>query len=219
MYPYIHDNVRRILKEIPPEVSIVAAAKTRTHDEIMAAVEAGIQRIGENYIQEAATAYDAIGGCVKWHFIGHLQLNKVKKAVEIFDLIETVDSLELAEVIDRQAAVSNKIMPVLIEVNIGRETQKNGVMPEALSELAEAIDTLPNLQLRGLMTMGPYVPAEQLRPYFAETRRLFDQMQQAKLVRTDIRYLSMGMSDSYRVAIEEGANLVRLGTAIFGPRR
>jgi uncharacterized pyridoxal phosphate-containing UPF0001 family protein len=110
-------------------------------------------------------------------------------------------------------------MSVLIEVNIGREAQKNGVRPEALSGLAEAIDNLPNLQLRGLMTMGPYVPAEQLRPHFAETYRLFDDLKQTKFMRADICHLSMGMSDSYRVAIEEGATLVRLGTAIFGPRR
>jgi pyridoxal phosphate enzyme (YggS family) len=218
MNQQIRDNVRRLLAEIPPEVEIMAAVKTRTAGEIAAAVDAGISTIGENYIQEAEAAVKALGERARWHFIGHLQLNKVKKAVEIFNVIETVDSLALAQAINRHAIVAGKTMPVLIEVNIGREPQKNGVLPELVVDLARSISQLPNVKLAGLMTMGPLLPAESLRPFFAETQRIFESLRLECLPGTDIRYLSMGMSDSYRVAIEEGANLIRLGTALFGSR-
>ena len=219
MYQNIRDNVRGLLTEIPPGIGIVAAAKSRTQDEIAAALDSGIAIIGENFVQEAEAARNIIGGRPLWHFIGHLQLNKVRKAVELFDLIETVDNLAVAQAIDRHAAAAGKIMPVLIEVNIGREARKNGVLPESMGDLARSIAGLQNLRLSGLMTMGPRLDPEKLRPYFAETRRLFETLRAENLKGADIRYLSMGMSDSYRVAIEEGANLVRLGTAIFGPRR
>ncbi len=214
----IRDNVRRLMAEIPSHVLIVAAAKSRTADEIAAAINSGITVLGENFVQEAEAAKNVLGDRTLWHFIGHLQLNKVKKAVKLFDLIETVDSLALAQAIDRHAAAAGKVMPVLLEVNIGREPRKNGVMPESVADLARSITRLPNLRLSGLMTMGPPLEPEKMRPYFAETRRLFEGLRAEDLLGADIRYLSMGMSDSYRVAIEEGANLVRLGTAIFGPR-
>jgi hypothetical protein len=218
MNQHIRDNVHRLLAEIPSDVAIVAAAKSRTPEEIAAAIDAGISIVGENYVQEAETVRSCLGGRARWHFIGHLQLNKVKKAVELFELIETVDSLELAKVIDHYAAAVGKMMPVLIEVNIGREAQKNGVLPGSVGTLARAITGLPNLRLSGLMTIGPRLSPDEMRPYFSETRRLYEWLQRGGLTGADIRYLSMGMSDSYRVAIEEGANLVRLGTAIFGPR-
>ncbi len=218
MYQHIRDNIRRLRDEISPHVGIVAAAKTRNPDEICAAIDAGISIIGENYVKETENTKRIIGSCGEWHFIGHLQLNKVRKAVELFDLIETIDSLALVQAIAYHSGMAGKIMPVLIEVNIGREPQKNGVLPELVVDLARSISQLPNVKLAGLMTMGPLLPAESLRPFFAETRRLFESLHRECLPGTDIRYLSMGMSDSYRVAIEEGANLIRLGTAIFGPR-
>jgi pyridoxal phosphate enzyme (YggS family) len=218
MYQNIRDNVRRLLAEMPSGVSMVAAAKSRTPDEITAAIDSGITIVGENFVQEAEPAKSIIGDRPRWHFIGHLQLNKVKKAVEIFDLIETVDDFELAKSINRHSGAAGKIMPVLIEVNVGKETQKSGVLPDAVDDLARSITRLPNLRLSGLMTMGPRLEPEEMRPYFAATRVLFERLRNEHLPGTDIRYLSMGMSDSFRVAIEEGANLVRLGTAIFGPR-
>ena len=218
MYQHIRDNTRRLLAEIPPDVTILAAVKTRTPVEITAALDAGISAIGENYVQEAESSKSALSGRGEWHLIGHLQLNKIKKAVKVFDFIETVDSLELAAAINRHAAAVGKVMPVLIEVNIGRERQKNGALPESVPDLARSIALLPNLRLSGLMTMGPLLPPEALRPFFAETRRLYDSLKQSCLPGADIRLISMGMSDSYKVAIEEGANLVRLGAAIFGPR-
>ena len=218
MYQPIWNNVRRLRAEIPDHVIIVAAAKSRTCDEIAAAMDAGISVIGENYIQEAEPARRSLGCRGNWHFIGHLQLNKAKKAVELFDLIETVDNIRLAQTIDRHAATVGKMMPVMIEVNICREAQKNGALPESVAELAHSIALLPNLQLSGLMAMGPLIRPEDLRPYFAAVRRIYEDLHGMCLPGTNIRYLSMGMSDSYKVAIDEGANIVRLGTAIFGPR-
>ncbi len=215
----IKENVRHILRELPPGVELVAAAKQQTPEKILAAIEGGIKIVGENYVQEAAAAFQVIGRKVQWSFIGHLQKNKVKKAVEIFDIIETVDSVELAEEINKRCAAVSRIMPVLIEVNSGREPQKFGVFPEKVEELARAIVALPHLKLRGLMTMGPLEgEPEEARPYFRLTRELFEELKRLKLPGAEINILSMGMSSSYRVAIEEGANRVRIGTLIFGPR-
>lgn len=216
---FIKENVKKLLQELPPGVELVAAAKQQSPERILAAIEAGIRIIGENYVQEAQAAFQVIGRQVQWSFIGHLQKNKVKKAVEIFDLIETVDSIELAEEINKRAAAQNKIMPVLIEVNSGREPQKFGVFPEKVEELARTLTQFPNLKLSGLMTMGPFEDnPEEARPYFRETRQLFDYLKSLNLPGTEIRILSMGMTSSYRVAIEEGATRVRIGTKIFGPR-
>jgi len=151
----IRHNVEDLLKEIPRGVQLVAAAKTRSVEEIMEAVNAGIQVIGENYVQEARAVYPVLKDRVKWHFIGHLQKNKVKRAVELFDMIETVDSLALAAVIDKQCRQIDKVMPVLIEVNSGREEQKAGVLPEDTENLVREIAKLSNIQVKGLMTMGP----------------------------------------------------------------
>lgn len=215
----IKDNVRQLLRELPPGVELVAAAKQQTPEKILAAIEGGIKIVGENYVQEAAAAFQAIGRRVQWSYIGHLQKNKVKKAVEIFDLIETVDSPELAEEIDKRCAAVSKTMPVLIEVNSGREPQKFGVLPEKVEELARVIINLPQLKLSGLMTMGPLEgDPEEARPYFRLTRQLFQELKKLNLPGAELNILSMGMSNSYRVAIEEGATRVRIGTKIFGPR-
>jgi len=215
----IRHNVEELLKEIPRGVQLVAAAKTRFAEEIMEAVDAGIQVIGENYVQEARTVYPVLKDKVKWHFIGHLQKNKVKRAVELFDMIETVDSLSLAAVIDKQCRQIDKIMPVLIEVNSGREKQKAGVLPEDTENLVREIAKLINIQVKGLMTMGPAAQdPESLQPYFRETRQLYDNLKQLDIPNVNIRYLSMGMTDSYQLAIREGANIVRIGSRIFGAR-
>ncbi len=204
---------------MPEGVQLVAAAKTRKPEEILEAIEAGIKIVGENYVQEAERAYEVVGNKAKWHFIGHLQKNKVKKAVKIFDMIETVDSFELAKEIDKRCAQIGKVMSVLIEVNIGREEQKSGVLPENTEQLARDISTLPNIRLMGLMTMGPLSPdPEDSRPYFVAMQRLFEEMKKLDLPNTEMKYLSMGMTNSYQIAPEEGANIVRIGTKIFGER-
>ena len=216
----IKDNVKRLLKEIPDNVILVAAAKTRTPEEIMEAIDAGIKVIGENYIQEAKRAFTLVGKRAKWHFIGTIQKHNIRrKIVEMYDMIETISSLEIALEIDRKCAQVGKIMPVLIEINSGREPQKSGVMPEDTEKLIKRISPLKNIKIMGLMTMGPrFGNPEDARVYFKETRQIFEQIKSINIPNVEMRYLSMGMSNSYQVAIEEGANIVRVGTKIFGPR-
>ena len=215
----IKENVERILKELPAGVELVAAAKTKTAAEILEAVEAGIKIIGENYVQEAAEAFAVVGRRGKWHFIGHLQTNKAKKAVEIFDMIETVDSPDLAREIDKRSRNAGKVMPVLIEINSGEEEQKFGVRPKDAEALIREIAPLQNIRIEGLMTMGPFEgDPEDARPYFKITKQLFDAFKALALPGVEMKWLSMGMTNSYSVAIEEGTNMVRIGTKIFGPR-
>jgi pyridoxal phosphate enzyme (YggS family) len=215
----IRDNVIRILNELPPGVELVAAAKKRKPVEVLEAVEAGISIIGENYVQEAEEAYTVVGSKVRWHFIGHLQSNKVKKAVRLFDMIETVDSVKIAKEIDRQSHELGKVMPVLIEINSGREQQKSGVLPEDAQRLVSDISGFKNIRVEGLMTMGPrFGNPQDSRPYFAETRKVFEKIKGLDIADTDMKYLSMGMTNSYRIALEEGASIVRIGSKIFGDR-
>jgi pyridoxal phosphate enzyme (YggS family) len=215
----IKQNVRQILSELPSAIQLVAAAKTREPPEILEAIEAGVKIIGENYVQEAERAYKVIGNKAEWHYIGHLQKNKTKKAVEIFDMIETVDSVEIAREIDKRCAQIGKTMPVLIEINSGREKQKTGVYPENAEQLVAEIATLKNIRVMGLMTMGPrFGNPEDSRPYFVETRKIFDRIKKLNLPHVEMRYLSMGMTNSYQIALEEGANIVRIGSRIFGER-
>jgi pyridoxal phosphate enzyme (YggS family) len=215
----IKDNVAAILRELPPGVELVVAAKTRTAAEILEAIDAGVRIIGENYVQEAADVFPAIGRRARWHFIGHLQSNKVKRAVEIFDLVETVDSVALGREIDRRSAAAGKTMDVLVEVNSGREPQKAGVLPEEAEPLVRALAGLPNLHVLGLMTMGPFEgDPEDSRPYFKETKKVWDELKALAIPGAEMRHLSMGMTNSWRVAVEEGATMVRIGTAVFGLR-
>lgn len=215
----ITENIKRILEELPEGVGLVAAAKTRTPEDILEAIDAGVKIIGQNYVQEAEAAFEAVGRRARWHFIGHLQKNKVRKAVRLFDMIETLDSLELAQEIDKRAAQNARSLPVLIEINSGREPQKFGVLPEEAEALARQIAPLTHVRIQGVMTMGPYMgDPEDARPYFVETRRVFERLGTCAIPGVEMTFLSMGMTNSYRVAVEEGANLVRIGTLIFGPR-
>ncbi len=215
----IAENVRRLLEEVPKGVRVEAAAKTRTPEEISQAVAAGIGIIGENYVQELLRVRAAVAGNPKWHFIGHLQTNKVRKVVEAVDMIETVDSRRLAEEIEKRAGAAGRVMEILLEVNSGREEQKAGVFPENVRALVEGIVSLPHIAVRGLMTMGPLAgDPEEARPYFRATRELFEELRRNPVPGAEMEILSMGMTNSYRVAISEGANLVRIGTGIFGLR-
>lgn len=215
----IAENVKKILRELPEGVELVAAAKTRTPEEILQAAEAGVNIVGENYVQEARMAFTLVGHKVRWHFIGHLQRNKVKKAVEVFDMIETLDSIKLAAEIDKRCLRIGKIMPVLIEINSGKEKQKFGIWPEDAESLIRQAAEFKNIKIQGLMTMGPaFGNPEDARPYFINTKRLFDKIKALDIPGIEMKFLSMGMTNSYRVAIQEGANMVRIGTKIFGPR-
>ncbi|HVN70742.1 MAG TPA: YggS family pyridoxal phosphate-dependent enzyme [Desulfomonilia bacterium] len=215
----IRDNVVKLLSEIPQGIIVVAAAKSRNATEILEAIEAGITAVGENYLQESKMMIETVGKKAAWHFIGHIQKNKVKHIVPLFDMIETVDSLELAAMIGQHAAKHGRIMPVLIEVNIAHEEQKHGAMPEAVPDLIKQMSSLPDIWVKGLMTMGPFVEdPEELRPYFRQARKLFEEIIALDIPNVDMEHLSMGMSDSFRIAIEEGATMVRIGTRIFGQR-
>jgi hypothetical protein len=173
----ITTNVEAILRQLPPGVQVVAAVKTRSAAEIMEAHAAGIRIVGENYLQDASAVMPHCHAPLEWHFIGHVQKNKVRQIVPAFDLIETVDSLELGRLIASCATKHAKTMPVLIEINSGREPQKHGVWPEQAAELVENLGWLEGLKVVGLMTMGPFLddPAG-LRSYFRATRRLFEEL-------------------------------------------
>ena len=213
----IHTNVQSLLKELPPGVKVVAAAKGRSSDECRQAIDAGISIIGENYLQETEKIKEEVQRHAEWHFIGHLQRNKVRKAIQMFDMIQSVDSHQLAQAINRHCAQTGTIMPILCEVNIGEEQKKYGVSPEDVEEFLRDISLLKHVRVMGLMTMGPMVQQpDDIRPLFKHARELFFAMKQLAIPRITMRYLSMGMSDNYRVAIQEGANMIRIGTGIFG---
>ena len=213
------ESVRHILDNVPSDVIVVAAAKGRTLTEVEAVIEAGITHIGHNYIQEAQLMVPALAGKATWHMIGHLQRNKAKKAVQLFDVLETVDSLHLAQTIDRRCAAIGKVIPILIEINSGEEPSKTGVLPKDVDELVATISDLKHISIQGLMTMGPrFGDPENARSFFQETKRAFERLSKSNIPNIEMRYLSMGMSNSYLVAIEEGANIVRIGTKIFGSR-
>lgn len=213
----IHTNVQSLLKELPPGVKVVAAAKGRSSDECRQAIDAGISIIGENYLQETERIKEEVQRRAEWHFIGHLQRNKVRKAIQMFDMIQSVDSHQLAQTIDRHCAQAGTIMPILCEVNIGEEQKKHGVPPGDVEEFLRDISSLKHVRVMGLMTMGPMVQQpDDIRPLFKYARELFLAMKQLAMPRITMRYLSMGMSDTYRIAIQEGANMIRIGTGIFG---
>jgi hypothetical protein len=213
----IKRNAERLLNEIPEHVTLLAAAKTRTPQEVRAAWQGGVRCFGHNYVQEAQAMLSALDIEAQWHLIGHLQRNKAKYAVDLFDVVETVDSARLARELDKRCAQAGRVLPVMIEINSGREENKDGILPEKVDELLEELVKMEHLRLCGLMTMGPLTGDPQLsRPYFQTTRAIFERINKED---PQVKWLSMGMSHSYRIAIEEGANLVRIGTALFGPRK
>ncbi|MFH1360362.1 MAG: YggS family pyridoxal phosphate-dependent enzyme [Candidatus Omnitrophota bacterium] len=221
----LKENYQRIRSEIPSHVTLVVAVKQRSPNQVTEMIGAGATDIGENYVQEAQRMIDALGEKakkVKWHMIGELQTNKINKALPVFDMIQTVDSVEKAEAMDKRvAAAGKKKISCLIEVNIAGETCKSGAKGDydAVEQIARRISTLDHLRLEGLMTMGPLSEdPEESRPYFKAAKTIFDQLKSLSLPNGEMKTLSMGMSASYKAAIEEGANMVRLGTALFGPR-
>ncbi len=220
--PAISSRYAAIRAALPPHVTIVLAAKTRTVDEVREVVGAGATDIGYNYVQEAVAMKAALGEAaarVRWHLIGHLQTNKITRALQVFDTLQTIDTVERAEAVSRRVAEGRQV-PVLLEINVARETNKSGFAPESgtLLEAARRVAALPCLALRGLMTMGPAdAGAEELRPFFRQAADLLMRLRDALPDHT-LDTLSMGMSDSYLVAVEEGATMVRLGTVVFGER-
>jgi len=202
-------------------IRLVAVSKTMGTDIMRTAAEAGATIFGENFIQETRTKISALSSYpISWHFIGHLQTKKSKIAVDLFDLIHSVDSLKLARALNKHAGNIGKIQKILIQVNIANEPTKYGVAASEAAGLAQEISGLENLSVRGLMTMPPlFDDPEKARPYFSALRELRDRIEDEKLANVSMAELSMGMSGDFEVAIAEGATLVRIGTAVFGKRR
>ena len=204
----------------PKTVKLVAVSKTVPADRILAAIEAGVKDLGENYVQEAREKIEALGReTVAWHFIGHLQSNKAKYVVKLFDLIHSVDSLKLAEELDKRARAIGKVQKVLVQVNISGEATKSGIDTEATVALVRQIAPLDNLAICGLMTMPPYFNSpEKVRPYFRALKELHNLIRREAIANVHMAELSMGMTGDFEAGIQEGATLVRIGTAIFGER-
>ncbi|MCB0292090.1 MAG: YggS family pyridoxal phosphate-dependent enzyme [Calditrichaeota bacterium] len=225
----LRDNIQLVQERIaaaaarcgksPDDITLVAVSKTVAVEKINQAIELGIRHIGESRIQEARQKLPEITAPVTRHLIGHLQRNKVKYAVKLFDMIQSVDNLALAEELNARCAKLDLRMPILIEVNTSGEASKFGCQPEEALTLLKAIDRLPQLDTRGFMTIAVYSEdTARVRGCFKHLKRIFDEAQSLTLVNAHIDLLSMGMSSDYEVAIEEGANLVRVGSAIFGER-
>ena len=223
----VRDNLLKVRERIeraaqkagrdPKEIELVAVSKTVEVDRIKEAIEAGVSILGENYVQEAQKKIEALEKPVSWHFIGHLQSNKAKYAVRLFDAIHSIDSVPLAEELDRRAAQSDRVVRVMIEVNLSKEATKFGTDEAKVFNLAGRIQDLDHLSLEGLMTMPPYFDSPEMsRPYYVALRELKEKMIKEGI---PLKELSMGMSNDFEIAIEEGATYVRVGTAIFGPRK
>lgn len=223
------NNIRKIREAIaeaalrsgraPSEVRLMAVTKTVGDDRILEAIEAGVDIMGENYIQEAKRKIEAMDVDVRWHMIGHLQSNKAKYAVRLFDMVHSVDRMGLAAELDKRSAAVGRVTDILVEVNVSGEESKSGVRADKAPALVREIARLDNLSIRGLMTMPPWFDdPEDARPYFVALRELRDRIAAEEIPAVDLRELSMGMSGDYGVAVEEGATIVRIGTAIFGAR-
>lgn len=216
----VAENLKKILSELESisreKIILVAVTKNHGVEVMREAIDCGVENIGENRIQEATEKFSELNRNVTRHLIGHLQTNKAKAAVKLFDLIHSVDSEHLAIALDKAAASVGKVQDILIQINLAREDTKSGVYEENLQSLISAVDNLKNLKLRGLMMIAPnYDDVEKCRPLFRRMKEIFDEL---KLRRKDFDFLSMGMSHDYKIAAEEGANVVRIGTAIFGSR-
>ncbi len=215
----IRDRMERAMElagREPSSVKLVAVTKTRSLEEMATAVGAGVTDVGENKVQEAEAKKPELQASARWHLVGHLQKNKAKKAVELFDLIHTVDSAAIGQRIDRLAAERDKVQPVLVQVDLAGEETKDGLPEEELLPTLECLSECSNLRVDGLMVLPPYFDdPDEVRPYFQRLRELSENGHERGLVG---RELSMGMSHDFEVAIEQGATLVRVGTAIFGPR-
>ncbi len=223
----IRENLERIREKIrvkselvgrdPQEITLVAVTKTVEADRIEEAIAAGVNIIGESRVQEAKEKYRKVESKIIWHLVGHLQRNKAKDAVKIFDLIHSVDSTKLAKEIDKQAKKVGKIQKILVEVNASGEESKYGLSPEEVITFLKEVSGFPNIKVEGLMTMAPfYENPQDCRPYFRKLRELREEIKAENIKDVEMVYLSMGMSSDFEVAIEEGSNMVRIGKAIFG---
>lgn len=227
----IKENLQQVQKRIEAaatragrdsdEIKLVAVTKTRGIEEIKEAVEAGIVDLGESRVQELRDKYDNISQKINWHMIGHLQRNKVKyiMRMERCNLIHSMDSMRLAKKINKRAGMADRVMNVLVQINVAGDENKFGLKPEETIQYLKDVSEFENLQVKGLMTMVPYVEdTEEVRPYFRQLKELFEEAKRAEIPNIEMQELSMGITNDFEVAIEEGATIVRVGSAIFGPR-
>lgn len=228
-YEYIAENINGIRKNIdeaarragrdPKDILLLAVSKTVEVPKIKAAVEEGLDELGENRVQEIMEKYEPMGPDVKWHLIGHLQTNKVKYIIDKVKLIHSVESLKLAEEIDKQAKKHDLIMDVLVEINMAKEESKFGIMPEDAESFIRSLAALENIRVRGLMTVAPFVEnGEENRVYFRNMKKLLVDINAKNINNINMDVLSMGMTGDYVTAVEEGATIIRVGTGIFGKR-
>jgi pyridoxal phosphate enzyme (YggS family) len=229
MFEQTRERLRRVREQIAraaqragrsaEDVTLIAVSKTFDPTVVQQAVDAGVRDLGENRVQEAVPKASKVIGKVRWHLIGHLQSNKVKPAVETFRVIHTIDSVKLAERVDRIAGELGKRPTVLVQVDLAQEPTKSGADERELGSIVEALDSARNLEFRGLMSLPPFFDSpERTRPYFRKLREMLDDLNRNRTPERQLTELSMGMSHDFEVAIEEGATLVRVGTAIFGRR-
>ena len=223
-YHKVIENIRAVVRRCGREdsnrIRLLAASKSQGIAEIRAAAEAGIRLFGENYVQEAKSKTSAIDHTMEWHMIGHLQRNKVKAALDLFSLIQSLDSVELARELDKEGKKRGRVVRAFVEVNLGGEESKSGIDKDKVASLLREVENLSHLRVEGLMTIPPFrEEPEAMRPYFRELKELQTELKGLKIPNVDLKELSMGMTHDYPIAIEEGATLVRVGTAIFGARR
>lgn len=225
----INDNIKKISQDIkdicaatgrdPGSITLIAVTKTIDADRINYAVKCGIGNIGENKVQEIISKYESIDKNVKWHLIGHLQTNKVKYIIDKVALIHSVDSINLAQEISKRAEKLNLVKDVLVQVNVAKEETKFGIDYEDIDSFIGEISSCKGIRVKGLMTIAPNVlDPEEVRPVFRKLREKFDMLDKAGILNVEMKYLSMGMTNDYKVALEEGSNMVRIGTGIFGKR-
>lgn len=219
----VHERIARAAQRAgraAEDVTLVAVSKTFHPPTVQQAVEAGVRELGENRVQEAVSKAAQVSGDIRWHLIGHLQSNKVKFAVETFSVIHTIDSVKLADRVDRIAGELGKRPTVLVQVDLAHESTKSGVDESELPAIVEALDSVRNLDFRGLMVLPPFFDSpEQTRPYFRRLRGILEGLNRSRAPERRLTELSMGMSHDFEIAIEEGATMVRVGTAIFGERQ
>ena len=226
----VASNYRMILQRIgeaaakarrdPDEVKVLGAAKSQSVELMRAAIIAGVKLIGENYVQEAQAKKEEIAERAEWHLIGHLQRNKAKAAVEVFDMIQSLDNIALARELAKEGAKRNKRVRALVEVNLGGEESKSGIAEDKAADLLRAAGALSSLSIEGLMAVPPFRQnPEDVRPYFRRLRELRARLREERIPNVDLKELSIGMTHDYTVAVEEGATIVRIGTALFGPRK
>ena len=218
----VEENIKQACEKVgrnPEEVTLIAVSKTKPYTAIEEALPSGILDYGENKVQELCSKMEQLPSDIRWHMIGHLQTNKVKYIVDKVKLIHSVDSFKLGEVIEKEAAKQNRIIDILLEVNVAQESSKFGLKTEEVIPLMEKFSQLPHIRVKGLMTIAPFVEnPEENRAIFADLHKLYVDIKQKNIDNGTVSILSMGMTNDYEVAIEEGATMVRIGTGIFGAR-